>query len=216
MENTVVQQIKDQKLIAIVRGVPMERALQLSEALVKGGIRFIEVAFDQTNGSGQDATTKMIAAIAKEFSGSVCVGAGTVLSKEQVSLAAEAGARYIISPDVNPAVIQETRMRKLISIPGAFSPTEVVKAWQAGAHLVKLFPAGQLGVAYVKALHGPLGHIPMLAVGGIHEGNIPAFLKAGCLGFGIGGNLVNQELISSGSFHAITETAKALCRAAGR
>lgn len=216
MENTVVQQIKDQKLIAIVRGVPMERALRLAEALVKGGIHLIEVTFDQSNERGQAATTDMIAAIAKEFGGSVCVGAGTVLSQEQVCLAADAGARYIISPDVNPAVIEETCARNMVSIPGAFSPTEVVKAWQAGAHFVKLFPAGQLGSEYVKALCGPLGHIPMLAVGGIHEGNIPAFLKAGCLGFGIGGNLVNQAFISSGSFEAITETAKALCRTVGR
>ena len=127
-----------------------------------------------------------------------------------VQLAADAGAKYIISPDAKEPVIRLTREMGLVSMPGALTPTEVTNAWDWGADFVKLFPLGSLGVGYLKAIRAPLSHIPMLAVGGVNTENVLQYLEAGCVGAGIGGNLVNAQYINNGEFEKITETARIL------
>ena len=130
------------------------------------------------------------------------------MSVEQVKIAAEAGAEYMISPDTSEAVIKATREAGAVSIPGALTPTEVATAYAYGADFVKLFPAGELGLSYIKAIRAPLAHIPMLAVGGVNENNLGEFLKAGLDGFGIGSNIVDKKLIEKGDFAALTALAK--------
>ena len=132
-----------------------------------------------------------------------------VREAEQVRLAKEAGAQYIISPNVSEAVIRETKALGLVSIPGAMTPTEIANAYAWGADIVKVFPAGVLGAAYIKAVRAPLNHIPMVAVGGVSPDNIADFIAVGCVGAGCGGNLVSKKIVEEGKFSEITRTALA-------
>lgn len=214
MRDATLQMIAEERLIAIVRGIQTEKLLAVADALFAGGIHMMEVTFDQSSPAQFQETVHGIAAIRAKYEPRMLVGAGTVISVEQVELAANAGARYIISPDTNADVIRRTRELGLVSLPGALSPSDVIKAHDAGADYVKLFPAGTLGVSYIQAIRGPMGHIRMLAVGGIHEKNLADFLNAGMAGAGIGGNLVNKTWIENGEFYKITALAEELVRIA--
>lgn len=216
MREKIIQNMKEKKIITIIRGLEPAICLKLAEALYEGGINMIEVTFEQTSQNGWRDTREAISSMAAAFSGKVFVGAGTVLTKEQVRLAKAAGAGYMIAPSVNPEVISYAKEQGLVSIPGAMTPTEVVTAYEAGADFVKLFPAGTLGPDYMKAIKAPLSHIPLLAVGGITEGNLEAFLKAGAAGAGIGGSLANREWIAANRFDKVTELAKRYTEIAAR
>ncbi len=195
----VIERIRKGKIVAILRGVPEEKLGFIAEALQKGGVRAIECTFDHTREEGPDMD----------------IGAGTVLTPEEVRAAVEAGGRFIISPNVNAGVIGETKRLEAVSIPGALTPTEIVSAWEAGADFVKLFPAGQLGAGYIKAVRAPLKHIPMLAVGGVTPENIPDYLDAGICGFGIGSPLLPKAVIEANNWAAVTERAKRFVEAVG-
>ncbi len=207
-----IERIKEGKIIAIVRGIPSNQISDLVKAMLKGGVNCVEVTFDQSSKEAQNDTLKAISLIKKNFP-EVCVGAGTVMTKEQVDLAVEAGAEYIISPNVDLAVINETKKLNKVSIPGALTPSEAALAYNSGADIVRIFPAGNLGPAYIKALKAPLKHIPMTAVGGVNPANCADFIKAGCIGVGCGGNLVSKELVEKGDFETITKTAEAYMEA---
>jgi len=196
--------------VAIIRGFDQETTIRLAEAYAKGGIRNVEVTFVQTDRSLWKRTTDAISAIAGRFGSDMCVGAGTVLTAEQLDLMQAAGGQFMVAPNVNPALIASCREKGLAAIPGALTPTEAVAAWEAGASFVKIFPAGNLGPGYVKALKAPLAHIPMLAVGGITPDNVADFLKAGCVGAAVSGVLQNKELIAAGAWDKITDIAKSL------
>lgn len=204
----VLEQIKRDKIIAIVRGIPSGKIQRLAEALCEGGVTCIEVTFDQSSQAALEETLSSIRLLKETMGETICIGAGTVLSAGQARQAVEAGAEYIISPGADKDVIKETKRLGKVSIPGALTPTEVAAAWSWGADIVKLFPAGQFGPGYIKALKAPLSHIPLTAVGGIHPENCGAFIKAGAIGVGCGGNLVSRKLVEAGDFAAITETAR--------
>jgi len=204
----LTQKILDEKLIVIVRGMAEDEILPLAEALYAGGIRLIEVTFNLSDTGSYPATARAIQAISKRFGMDMPVGAGTVVLAEQVDMAYEAGAGFIISPNAASEVISRTKDRGLISMPGALTPGECQSAHMAGADFIKLFPAGEMGAGYLKAVAAPLSHLRFLAVGGINEKNIPAFIKAGASGFGVGGNLVNREWIKASEFNKITALAR--------
>lgn len=208
MSNEVLNKILDGKIIAIVRGIPSEDVVSLAEALVKGGISCIEVTFDQSSEEKTRDTLKAISNIRKALGDRVCVGAGTVMSVEQVDAAVAAGAEYMISPNVNAAVITRTKALGKVSIPGAMTPTEVAYAYEMGADIVKMFPAGVLGCGYIKAVKAPLKHIPVTAVGGVNPENCADFIRAGAVGVGVGGNLVSPQYVKEGRFEEITAIAK--------
>ena len=210
MRENTIQKVLEKKLIAIVRGVYGGDALRLAEALYAGGISLIEFTFDQKNPETAADTQQAIRGVNERFAGAVLAGAGTVTTCRQVELAQEAGARYIISPNVNAQVIARTRALGMVSMPGAFTASEVLTAHESGADFVKLFPAGSMGVDYFKALRGPINHVRMLAVGGVNLENIGAYLKAGAVGAGLGGNLVNKQWIEQGKFGDITALAQQL------
>ena len=210
MENTL-EILKQEKIVAICRGIPSGKIPDMAKALYRGGLRCMEVTFDQSSRAGIDETVRSINLLSQIDD--ICVGAGTVMTVEQVRLAKDAGARYIISPDVNESVIRETKRLGMISIPGAFTATEVVHAHQYGADIVKIFPGGLLGPAYIKALRGPLSHIPLVAVGNINETNCAAFIQAGCVGVGVGGNLVSKKLLEEQRFDEITALARTYAEA---
>ena len=165
----VLNWIEQHKIIAIVRGVPQDRILPMAQALFDGGIRLLEITFDQSSPTGNRDTGKSIEALAAAFEGRMCIGAGTVMNREQVDIAINSGARYMISPNTDATVIQYTKSVGSISIPGAMTPSEIVYAYQLGADFVKVFPAGTLGEEYIKAIRAPISHIPLLAVGGIDD-----------------------------------------------
>lgn len=213
MRKTVIEKVTNGKIISIIRGLKGDNCLNVADALYKGGIKMIEITFNQSEPRNCRSITDSITAIRKQFGNDVLVGAGTVMTSEQVCMANDAGALYIISPDVNPEVIKKTRELGLVSIPGALTPSEITLAHRNGADIVKLFPAANMGVSYIKAIRAPINHIPLMAVGGINENNIRDFMNAGCIGAGIGGNLVNKAWIEAGEYVKITELAKKLVAA---
>lgn len=210
MRDQVIQKIEEEKIIAIVRGVGPEQCMKVADALYAGGIRLMEITYNQKDPASFQATADAISAITKAYEGRMFVGAGTVTTPELVELTAKASGKFIISPDTNADVIRRTRELDMVSMPGALTPTEIMTAHRAGADYVKLFPAGDLGPNYVKAVRAPISHVKMTAVGGINEKNMADFLKAGVCGFGIGGNLANKAWIEAGEFDKITETARAM------
>ena len=209
MEREVlIQLIKEEKLIAIMRGVYGDAALRTAEALAIGGIRLMEVPFDQNAGENQENTLNAIRKIAEALGSDVHVGAGTVMTPDQVQWASDAGSEYMITPNMDPDVIRKTRALGRVMISGALTPSEIADAWKYGSDFVKVFPAGSMGSSYIKAIRAPLKHIPLMAVGGVNENNLQEFLRAGVCGFGIGGNLCNMDWIRAGAYEKLTELAK--------
>lgn len=210
MKEEIVKAVHDGRIIAIIRGFAPEICLKLAEAYATGGIRFVEVTFSQKAPETWKDTVAAISAIKARFGGAVRVGAGTVLTEEQLTMCQDAGGEYMITPNVNPALIRSCVAKGLVAMPGALTPSEAVDAWEAGASFVKIFPAGSLGPGYVKALRAPLSHIPFLAVGGISPDNVADFMRVGCVGAGVGGNLTNKEWIAAGAWDKIADVARQL------
>lgn len=201
-----INHILAEKLIVIMRGYSLEEGLRAVDAMAQGGISLVEVTFDQTGRTPLSATTDLIAAIAAR--GDICAGAGTVMTPEQVDLAAAAGAKYIISPDSCEAVIRRTNELGLVSIPGAMTPTEAANAHRWGADFVKLFPVGELGASYLKAVAAPLAHIRFLAVGSVREHNMADYMAAGACGVGMGaGSIASKALLAADDTDTITANA---------
>ena len=210
MKEDIETAVRNGRIIAIIRGFAPDVCLRLAEAYRRGGIRLVEVTFNQKAPETWADTAAAIRAIRECFADDIRVGAGTVLTADQLARCADAGGEYMITPNVNPALIRACVADGLVAMPGALTPSEAVAAWEAGASFVKVFPAGSLGPGYVKALRAPLAHIPMLAVGGISPENVADFMKAGCVGAGVGGNLTNREWIAAGAYDRIADVAKRL------
>lgn len=207
MKQSVINKIIEEKLIVIVRGVDSEGIVPLAEAMYDGGIRALEITYNASNPDEDVKVAENIRKLTEHFGEKMMIGAGTVLTTSQVEMTKEAGGKFIISPNVNKEVIEKTCELHMVSIPGALTATEAVKAHEAGAEFVKLFPITNLGSGYVKAIKAPLSHIRFLGVGGIDENNMNEYLKAGVCGFGIGSNIVNKKLIEAGNFAEITKLA---------
>lgn len=210
MRETIKRAVRENKLIAIVRGVRPENCIKVAQALYDGGLRLMEITYDQRRPDSWQDTAAAIGAVAEAFRGRMHVGAGTVTCTELVELTHRVGGQFIISPDVNEAVIRRTVELGLVSVPGAMTPTEVMVAHRAGADFVKLFPAGSLGPGYLKAINAPVSHVELLAVGGIDENNAAQYLAAGAVGAGIGGSLVNLAWVEAGEYEKITRAAQRL------
>lgn len=206
---TVLERVQKEKIVAIVRGVGSDKILETAEALADGGVTMIEVTFNQSSPTGNEDTYQAIKMISDNLSEKVCVGAGTVMTVEQVELAVKAGAKYIISPNFDRAVVAKTIELGAAAMPGVLTPTEIVDAYNAGATVAKIFPLANMGISYLKAIKAPISHIPVVAVGGVNLDNVAEFIEAGAIGVGIGSSLVNKQLINDGKFEELTELAKA-------
>lgn len=202
LKMNLLQQLKASKIIAIVRGIPAPLSDPTAEALAAGGIRFIEVTMNT------DQALQIVDKWRRNFDGSVYIGAGTVLNLNMAKEAVAAGAQYLISPNLDEEVISYGVQHCVEVWPGTMTPTEICKAYQAGASAVKVFPANTLGAGYIKELQGPLGQIPMVATGGVHLDNMADYLKAGAIAVGLGGNLVDKRLISEKKFDELKNLAK--------
>lgn len=206
--NDLTSLIKEEKLIVIVRGVEKDQLIPLAEAMAAGGIRLLEITFDASGRVSDEETAARIRMLVSHFGDRLAIGAGTVLSEKQVALTKEAGGKFIISPDTCEDVIRKTKSLGMLSMPGALTPSEITAAHRAGADFVKLFPVTSLGTAYVKAVKAPLSHIPLLAVGGVDDGNMADYLKAGVAGFGVGSNIIDKAALAAGDYAKITALAE--------
>lgn len=205
------QRIVESKIVGVIRGVDAETVVDIATALRAGGVTAIEVTADTPGAMG------MIDAVAAELEGEdVIVGAGTVLDPETARAALLAGAEFIVAPTVNEAVIEVCNRYGAVVAPGAATPTEVVTAYEAGADVVKVFPASSLGPEYISSLKGPLGHIPLMPTGGIDLDNAATFINAGGLAVGVGSALVDKQAVANGNFERLTERAEAFVNAIER
>ncbi|MFD1413355.1 bifunctional 4-hydroxy-2-oxoglutarate aldolase/2-dehydro-3-deoxy-phosphogluconate aldolase [Oceanobacillus jeddahense] len=195
------------KIIAIIRGAKKEDLLQIGAALKEGGVRLIEVTLNSPG------AIEGIKQLKEAFGEEMKVGAGTVLDPESAKAAMDAGADFILSPTVSKDTIKITKRYGKVSIPGAFTPTEILTAYEEGADLVKVFPAS-IGAAYIKDIRGPLSHIPLVPTGGVNKNNITDFQKAGAVAFGIGSSLVNtKEEVNETYLGELTNNAQAFIEA---
>ncbi|MBV9868631.1 MAG: bifunctional 4-hydroxy-2-oxoglutarate aldolase/2-dehydro-3-deoxy-phosphogluconate aldolase [Abitibacteriaceae bacterium] len=202
MQSELLQQLRQHKIVAIVRGVRADLADRAVQALADGGIRLIEVTMNT------ESALEMIPRWKERFAGQLRIGAGTVLDVPMAQAAISAGAEFIISPGLNDAVVRYAVEQGIEIWPGTMTPTEITRAWQLGASAVKVFPLGTLGTQYLKDLRAPLGHIPIIAVGGITLDNIHDFLQNGAIAAGLGSNLVDNKLIEAQRFDELAELAR--------
>ena len=203
----VLKSIIGSRIIAISRGNYGEDLIFAACALYEGGVRAFEVTFEQDK--PEALTADSIAQLAESLPDDAVIGAGTVMNAEQVRIAHEAGASFIISPNTCREVIETTKRLGMVSIPGAMTPTEIAEAYSLGADIVKLFPAGVLGIEYFKAVRAPLKHIPLAAVAGITAENIKAFSDAGAAAYGISSSLFIKKAIKDRDAEAIKKAAEA-------
>jgi 2-dehydro-3-deoxyphosphogluconate aldolase/(4S)-4-hydroxy-2-oxoglutarate aldolase len=201
------QWIEQTGLIAIVRLDSTAELIDAARAIAAGGVSIIEFTLT-TPGALQT-----IEESSRELGGQVLIGAGTVLDAETARAAILAGAEFVVAPTLNPEVIQMCRRYGKVVIPGAYTPTEILHAWELGADFVKVFPAEVGGPAYIKAVRAPLPQVKMIAVGGVSLETAGAFIRAGAVALGVGSNLVNKKTVAERRFDQLTATAKALSQA---
>lgn len=202
-----VREIESSGVIAIVRFDRSEDLVQVARAVYAGGVRAIE--FTMTTPNALD----IIAQSASEFGQDVLLGAGTVLDPETARAAILAGAQFIVAPTLNPQVIETCRRYSKAVIPGAFTPTEILSAWECGADFVKVFPADFGGPEYLKAILAPLPQVKLIPVGGVSLENTAAFIKAGASAVAVGGNLVKKTAIAAKRFDELTDLARSYVQA---
>jgi 2-dehydro-3-deoxyphosphogluconate aldolase / (4S)-4-hydroxy-2-oxoglutarate aldolase len=202
-----VEFIKEHKIVAIARKVEPTQMLDMASALYEGGVKILEITFDQASPTCIEDAMKSIKLLKTTRGKDMLIGAGTVVTLEQVKAASTAGADFILAPNTDIQVITLAKSLGMVTIPGAFTPSEIMDAWNAGAEIVKLFPAANLGIPYIKAICGPISHVPLMAVGGVDETNIKAFLDNGYMSCGIGSNLVRRDLINAGKFKELASIA---------
>lgn len=200
---TQLQHVLDLGLVAIIRAPSGEQLVEVSQALLDGGIDVIEVTF--TVPGILDILKEVRAALGSK----ILLGAGTVLDAESARAAILAGAEFLVTPTVNVDVIRLCRRYDKLVMSGAFTPTEILTAWEAGADIVKVFPADVGGPAYLKAVHGPLPHVRLLPTGGVNLETLPSFVKAGACAVGLGTALVEKEALERRDMQRIRDQAAA-------
>lgn len=199
----ILASLKNTGVVAVIRADNPDDLIDVSRALRSGGVKFIEITM--TVPGALEVIKKATDQLKKE---DVYIGAGTVLDAETARAAILAGASYIVGPGFNADMVTLCNRYSIAVMPGAITPTEIINAWQAGADVVKIFPAGIGGPNYFKDLKGPLPHIDIMPTGGVNFETGPAFIKAGACAIGVGGELCGKKLIAEKQFKTITENAK--------
>ena len=217
--NGVVERLKKTRLMVLARGVEKDVLVKAVGAIADADVTVFESTFDHRREKCNAENAEKISALVAAYGDRMSIGAGTVLSVEEVRTAHDAGASFIVSPDSDPDVIAETKRLGMVSIPGAMTPTEIKRAYALGADVVKLFPADDLGYHYIQNLKGPLPHIPLMATGGVNPQTIPEFLSRGILAVGTGITIFRPDLVAAKDYEGIKSLAKEhvdAIRAAGR
>jgi 2-dehydro-3-deoxyphosphogluconate aldolase/(4S)-4-hydroxy-2-oxoglutarate aldolase len=217
MNDHVLNVIRATPLVAIVRLADLSAAVRISQALLEAGVTALE--FTLTNPVALAVITQVKAALPDFAEGRAVIGAGTVLDPAAARASIEAGAQFIIAPNTNLDTIATCRESGIPCMPGALTPTEIVTAWNAGASVVKVFPARAFGPAYIKDVLAPLPQLKLMPTGGVDLDNIGQFFKNGAFAVGLGSNLVDGHLIAAGDWAALTAKASRYVeavRAAGK
>ena len=204
---SAMEQILAKKIIAVVRLDDYSRAVDVARALAAGGVNILEFTL-----TGQGAI-EAVTATRKALGDAVCVGVGTVLKSADAAAAIEAGAQFEVTPALRRQVIETCTRRNTLVVCGGQTPTELLDAYEAGAEMVKVFPARLGGPKFIKDVLAPLPFLKLVPTGGVSPENAREFLEAGAVAVGIGGNLVSNKLVAAGAFDQITETAKACVQA---
>lgn len=200
--------IRENKFIAIFRHIPKEYAKEAARAIYEGGVRIFEITFNPSSETTIEDTKEIIRTVKETLGDSVSVGAGTVLNLEFAKAAHEAGAEFLVSPCTKSEVIRYAKENGMLSIPGAYTPTEIVNAYDMGADIVKVFPVLPDEVKYLKNVMSPLSHIPFIPTGGINPDTVAEFMAAGAVAVAAGATVVTKELVTAGDFATITENAR--------
>ena len=195
----VVARIKAERAVAIIRTDRLDRVLRAAQAALAGGFRIVEITFSFPEAS------RAIAKLAENED--LLLGAGTILTREQVREAVDAGARFLVSPCVLPEIIDAARDLQVAIIPGAFTPTEIYTAHTLGADIVKIFPAVKFGPDYLRAIRGPLPQIPIMPTSGVDAGNVAEWFRAGAVAVGAVGSVFDSTLIQNSDWDEITKRA---------
>lgn len=197
----ILKRILEGGIVAVVRAPSGELLAQVVKALADGGVTSAEITFTVPN------AIDVIKQVRRELGDSIVLGAGTVLDPETARAAILAGAEYLVTPTVNVEVIKLCRRYDTPIMAGAFTPTEILTAWEAGADIVKIFPADVGGPGYLKSVRGPLPQIKVMPTGGVDLTTAEAFLKAGACCLGVGSSLVDPKMIAAGDFGRIRDLA---------
>ena len=206
---TTEEEILHHKIVAILRGCEPAHVLDIATALYKGGVRLLEITLNSPG------ALEAIAAVSLRFGDQMVVGAGTVLTEDEVRAAVGAGARFVLSPSLDLEVIRVTKALGAVSVPGAFTATEILTAWRGGADIVKVFPAS-VGPSYFRDIRGPLPQIPLMPTGGVNLENIKDFKKTGVVAFGVGSALVSSaQGVSEMELEVLKGRARAYVEAVG-
>ncbi|MFC1509106.1 bifunctional 4-hydroxy-2-oxoglutarate aldolase/2-dehydro-3-deoxy-phosphogluconate aldolase [Candidatus Omnitrophota bacterium] len=197
----MLERIEECGVVAAIRADSSERLIDVAKALEAGGAKFIEVTMSTPN------ALKVIEALADTMGDRIGVGVGTVLDPETARAAILAGAEYIVAPTLNLKVIEMANRYSKLSFPGAFTPTEILTAWEAGADMVKVFPAARLGPKYLKDVHGPLPQIKLMPTGGISIENCGEYIKNGALAVTAATCIAPKKDIAEGNWDSISNLA---------
>src|SRR5699024_1223859 len=198
----MINKITKSGVIAVVRNLNYKQTLHVVESLVKGGITGIEITVSSNNAFDSIKDAK------KQFGKEAIIGAGTVLDGETARKAIEKGAEFIFAPSLNKETIQVSNRYGKIAIPGVLTPTEIVKAYEWGADAVKIFPASALWPTFIKDIKTPLDYISIVPTGGITLDNVSEYIQAGAMAVGIGGSLINKQIIHERRWQEITNIAE--------
>jgi len=188
-------------VVAVIRMKDVERLSRVVMAIREGGVKCIEITMTVPG------AVEIIAGMVKSVPPDVLIGAGTVTDKGTAIDVITAGAKFVVSPVFRPDVVSVTRAAGVVSVPGCYTPTEILSAWEAGADIVKVFPATSLGPKYFKDVAGPFPHIRLMPTGGVTIDNVGDWIRAGAVAVGIGGDLLDKKAIEEGRYEVLTEKA---------
>lgn len=197
-----IKQLTQVPIIPVLRKIPYEKSDYIINALLEGGIRSIEITMDT------ERAADIINATRTKYSSDISIGAGTVLTVEKAKEAIAAGAEFIVAPNFDEAIAKYAQEQKIFFVPGVFTPSEMVSAIQAGAEMVKLFPASVLGPQFIKDVKGPLSHIPVMCTGGIDLSTVKSYLEAGTDAVGAGSSLVKKKFIEENDWVGLKSETK--------
>ena len=207
-ESEVTQRIEQLGIVPVVRAPSPELADRAIDALLEGGISVFEVTLTVPR------ATELILSLVQRLGGRAVVGAGTVLDPDEAERCIEAGASFIVSPGFDAGVVEVARRKGVAVMPGALTPTEVIRAWRSGAAMVKIFPCSAVGGAkYLKALRGPLPDVKLLPTGGVNLETAADYIRAGAAALGVGGELVDAAALKAGRTQELTNRARSLVQA---
>lgn len=201
-----MQQIEACGIVAIIRANSADELIEAAAAIHAGGVNVIEVTMTTPN------ALQVINDVSSTYGDTVLVGAGSVLDAETARAVMLSGADFVVSPVTKPDVIEICNRYSKVVIPGAFTPTEILMAWETGADYVKVFPSSGVGAEYIKDVKAPLPQIPLVPTGGINAENAADFITAGATALGVGSALVNNQLIAVGEFATLTERAEKMVK----